>query len=142
MGQIHDRFALHAFPRKGHSTLTFAGTGCHTTADFRVLGRGSSMRYSSTALSATVFACCAASAWSQAAIIAGRLPDETVSKSRPAPRLPDGHPDLGNGKGSWNPRIIANLAGNGRGGRARSPVDKVIDVPFQPWAKAVYDQRQ
>jgi hypothetical protein len=78
----------------------------------------------------------------QDAIIAGRLPEQRVERARPAPRLPDGHPDLGNGKGSWNPRIIANLAGNGRGGAARSPVDKVVDVPFQPWAKTVYDQRQ
>lgn len=84
----------------------------------------------------------AASVLAQDAIIAGRLPEQRIAQARPAPRLPDGHPDLGNGKGSWNPRIIANLAGNGRGGRARSPVEKIIDVPFQPWAKALYDQRQ
>src|SRR5579871_3166066 len=84
----------------------------------------------------------AASAAAQDAIIAGRLPERKVERARPAPRLPDGHPDLGNGKGSWNPRIIANIAGNGRGGAARSPVEKVVDVPFQPWAKQVYDQRQ
>ncbi len=86
--------------------------------------------------------CCAVAVSAQEAIIAGRLPEARVAQPKPAPRLADGHPDLGNGKGSWNPRIIANLAGNGRGGAARSPVDKIVDVPFQPWAKAVYEQRQ
>jgi hypothetical protein len=74
--------------------------------------------------------------------IAGRLPDlpKTV-RARPTPRLPDGRPDLGNAKGAWNPRVIANLAGVGRGGPARSPVEKILEVPFQPWAKALYEER-
>jgi hypothetical protein len=78
----------------------------------------------------------------QAPIVAGRLPEAPVAKdghNRPAPRLPDGHPDLGNGKGSWNPRIIANIAGAGEN-PARSPVEKTVDVPFQPWAKKLYEQ--
>jgi hypothetical protein len=77
----------------------------------------------------------------QQPIVAGRLPDAITSTThKPTPHLPDGHPDLGNAKGSWNPRIIANIAGTGADA-SRSPVDKVIDVPFQPWAKKVYDQR-
>ena len=75
--------------------------------------------------------------------IAGRAPDRPRSpgdSAGPAPRLPDGRPDLGNGRGSWNPRVIANIAGVGDPNR--SPVERVVDVPFQPWAKAVYDERQ
>jgi hypothetical protein len=75
-------------------------------------------------------------------VVGGRLPDLPPGvKAKPAPRLADGHPDLGNGKGVWNPRTIVDLSGVGPGGPARSPVEKVIEVPFQPWAKQVYDQR-
>lgn len=47
----------------------------------------------------------------------------------PAPRLPDGKPDL---SGVWNPPTgyIRNLA-----------PDLKDDVPFQTWAKALYDER-
>ena len=74
--------------------------------------------------------------------VGGRLPDPPKSNvpAKPTPRLADGHPDLGNGKGAWNPRIIANIAGSGPGGPARSPVEKIIDVPFQPWAQKVYNE--
>jgi len=77
-----------------------------------------------------------------ARIIAGRIP-ERVGKGRlgPAPRLPDGKPDLGNGKGSWNPRILENIAGVGPGTPERRAVEKVVDVPFQPWARQLYEQR-
>jgi hypothetical protein len=75
--------------------------------------------------------------------IGGRLPDppESNAPRRPAPRLADGRPDLGNGKGSWNPRIIENIAGVGPGAPRRTPVEHVVDVPFQPWAKKAYDER-
>src|SRR5579864_3844004 len=74
--------------------------------------------------------------------VGGRPPDlPPGTKAKPTPRLPDGHPDLGNGKGSWNPRIIENIAGVGRGDPRRSPVEKIVDVPFQPWAKQVYEER-
>jgi hypothetical protein len=53
--------------------------------------------------------------------------------------LTDGKPDLGNGKGSWNPRIIENIAGVGPGAPRRTPVEHVVDVPFQPWAKKAYE---
>ena len=60
------------------------------------------------------------------------------------PRLgsPTASPDLGNGKGAWNPRTIVNLSGVGTGGPNRSPVEKVIEIPFKPAAKAEYDRRQ
>src|SRR5271154_4886601 len=72
--------------------------------------------------------------------LAGRIPDPPKGEAKPTPRLADGHPDLGNSKGSWNPRIIANLAGAGTQGANRSPVEKQVDVPFQPWAKAFYEK--
>jgi len=75
-------------------------------------------------------------------IIAGRIPEPARSaKAAPTPRLPNGQPDLGNGKGSWNPRVIANIAGVGPDARERSPVEQVLDVPFQPWARKAYDTR-
>jgi len=75
-------------------------------------------------------------------IIAGRIADRAASgKPGPTPRLPGGKPDLGNGKGSWNPRIIQNIAGVGPGAPGRNPVEKIIDVPFQPWARQLYEKR-
>ncbi|HEY2842480.1 MAG TPA: hypothetical protein VGJ09_02475 [Bryobacteraceae bacterium] len=76
--------------------------------------------------------------------IGGRLndvPRAQAANPKPAPRLADGHPDLGNGKGAWNPRTIVNLSGTGTGGANRSPVEKVIEVPFKPEAKTEYDRR-
>jgi hypothetical protein len=80
-------------------------------------------------------------AMGQGGPVGGRAADLPARASKPAPRLPDGHPDLGNGKGSWNPRIIENIAGVGPGAPRRTPVEKVIDVPFLPWAKEVYEKR-
>ncbi|HJT86840.1 MAG TPA: hypothetical protein VJ732_03265 [Bryobacteraceae bacterium] len=97
------------------------------------------MRTDITIAALSMILCAAAQA--QNATIAGRLPDQAAGKkARPAPRLPDGHPDLGNAAGSWNPRIIADIAGASRD-PARSPVDYKVDVPFQPWAKQVFEQR-
>ncbi len=58
-----------------------------------------------------------------------RMPDGKANLAAPAPRLPDGKPDL---SGIWNAPAgyIRNLA-----------KDLKDDVPFQPWAKAVYDER-
>jgi hypothetical protein len=90
---------------------------------------------------ALVLLAAAAPALAQAPV-AGRIPDPPASlKPGPTPRLPDGRPDLGNGKGAWNPRVVANLSGTGRSTRDRSPVESIVDVPFQPWAKTLYDER-
>ncbi|PWU06328.1 MAG: hypothetical protein C5B51_12630 [Terriglobia bacterium] len=69
--------------------------------------------------------------------------------AKPAPRLPDGHPDLGNGKGVWSPRIVDDISGNGGGEKDATTraaqmkmTDERIDVPFQPWAREVYNQRE
>ncbi len=57
--------------------------------------------------------------------------DGKVNLAAPAPRAPDGHPDLA---GIWEPnanRYVRDIA-----------VDlKPGSVPFQPWAKTLYDQR-
>ena len=59
----------------------------------------------------------------------------------PVPRLADGHPDLGNAQGSWEPPGVGDMAGS-RGGFAGSgQPEKKIDVPFLPWAKNIYEQR-
>lgn len=57
----------------------------------------------------------------------------SAPESEPAPRGPDGHVNLGatpDKKGYWEVRP-------GLGGFPRA-----ADVPFQPWARAVYDYRQ
>jgi hypothetical protein len=75
-------------------------------------------------------------------IIAGRIQDRVLKGTpAPAPRLPGGKPDLGNGKGSWNPRIIENIAGAGPGAPERRAVEKIVDVTFQPWARQLYEKR-
>src|SRR6266853_6646079 len=60
-----------------------------------------------------------------------RTPDGKPNFSAPAPRLPDGKPDL---SGVWEPaapKWLRNLAAD----------LKPEDIPFQPWAKALYDER-
>src|ERR1700729_2503899 len=55
--------------------------------------------------------------------------------SPPAPRLPDGHVDLGNGKGSWNAYVIKDFTGHGWGDQGvakqfeRGPqlVEKIVE---------------
>src|SRR3954465_12099173 len=93
-------------------------------------------------LAGALLVCVLASrAVAQTVPIAGRLPERPAQASGPAPRLADGRPDLGNGNGAWNPRVIANLAGVGRSTPDRSPVEHPVDVPFQPWAKTAYEKR-
>src|SRR5947207_14177443 len=55
--------------------------------------------------------------------------DGKPNLSAPAPRLPDGKPDL---SGVWNPPTgyIRNLTQSQK-----------EEVPYQPWAKALYDER-
>jgi hypothetical protein len=60
-----------------------------------------------------------------------RGPDGKPNLSAPAPRLPDGKPDL---SGIWEPeggKYVRNLAAD----------LKPEDVPFQPWAKALFESR-
>jgi hypothetical protein len=59
-----------------------------------------------------------------------RNADGTANMSAPAPRLADGKPDF---SGVWNAPTgyLRNLAKDLKEG----------DVPFQPWAKALYDER-
>lgn len=70
--------------------------------------------------------------------------------SRPTPHGPDGHVLLGplpGEKGVWNGNAGATLATNvGRGldnNQVNLPTNlKIPDVPFQDWARALYDSRQ
>ena len=60
-----------------------------------------------------------------------RTADGKANLTAPAPRLPDGKPDL---SGIWEPaanKWLRNLGAD----------LKPEDIPFQPWAKAVYDER-
>lgn len=60
-----------------------------------------------------------------------RTSDGKVNLSAPAPHLADGKPDL---SGIWEPAATKWLRNLG--------VDlKPEDIPFQPWAKALYDER-
>src|SRR5947199_429937 len=60
-----------------------------------------------------------------------RAPDGKPNLSAPASRLPDGKPDL---SGVWEPngKYVQNLAAD----------LKPEEVPFQPWAKALFDERK
>src|ERR1044071_7223402 len=73
----------------------------------------------------------ATSAWAQ-----GRA--RTGTPAKPAPHFADGTPNLGitpEEKGLWLPLDRTEL------GR-RSTLAPVDTIPFQPWAKALYDDRQ
>lgn len=60
-----------------------------------------------------------------------RTADGKPDLSAPAPKMPDGKPDL---RGIWMPqgRLVFDIASG----------MKPDDVPFQPWAKKLYDSRQ
>jgi hypothetical protein len=70
--------------------------------------------------------------------------------SRPTPHWPDGHVNLGplpGEKGVWEGNAGATLATNPPGGldnpRMYLPTNlKISEVPFQPWARALYEYRQ
>ena len=57
--------------------------------------------------------------------------------------MPDGHVDLGNGKGSWNAIVIKDLTGHGWGDQPmsnygkRGPqiVEKIVEPEMLPWAQ-------
>jgi hypothetical protein len=60
-----------------------------------------------------------------------RTPDGKPNLSAPAPRASDGHPDL---SGIWEPSVnkVRDIAADLKPG----------EVPFQPWAKALFEQRE
>jgi hypothetical protein len=58
-----------------------------------------------------------------------------------APRFADGHPDLGNAAGSWEPPGVGDMAGTGRGFAGTAQPEKKIDVPFLAWAKNLFEER-
>lgn len=62
-----------------------------------------------------------------------RTPDGQPNLSAPAPRLPDRKPDL---SGVWRPDNTFD------GKPANFAADLKVDVPLQPWAKALYDERR
>src|SRR5215468_8667815 len=70
--------------------------------------------------------------------------------SGPTPRWPDGHVKLGTfpgEKGHWIRQGRAQLASNpesiiAAGPRGLSNNLKLVDVPFQPWARTLYEYRQ
>src|SRR5215471_5128944 len=70
--------------------------------------------------------------------------------ARPAPRWPDGRVNLGTfpgEKGHWIRQGRAQLASNPESIIAAGPGGlsdnlKLMDVPFQPWARALYEYRQ
>jgi hypothetical protein len=109
-----------------------------------------------------VIACCAlalaaAVLWAQQANPAGQSPGgrgggrgKNRPPSRPTPHLPDGRVNLGplpGEKGVWEGNAGATLATNPPGGLDNATMNlptnlKIADVPFLPWARAVYEYRQ
>jgi hypothetical protein len=59
----------------------------------------------------------------------------------PAPRLADGHPDLGNATGSWVPPGVGDMAGTHGGFAGSAQPERKQDVPFLSWAKTLFEQR-
>src|SRR6188768_3992828 len=110
--------------------------------------RGSAVLLAATIASCTIMiqaqqALSPASKGLPTAVPGGRMPDAAKgTKAGPVPRMPDGKPDLGNGRGAWNPRTVVNLSGSGRQGPARSPVEKQIEIPFLAWSKEFFDKAQ
>jgi hypothetical protein len=61
----------------------------------------------------------------------------------PAPRLADGHPDLGNWKGAWASPSVDNIGGGKTPrGQGNFQPEHVVEVPMLPWAQALFDKRQ
>ena len=64
-----------------------------------------------------------------------RLPDGKPNLAAPVPRTPDGKPQLA---GLWRPSpgLTGDIA------RSLKPGEKPSEVPFQPWAEALYKERR
>lgn len=75
----------------------------------------------------------------------GRGRGAAAGPSKPAPRHPDGHVNLGpppGEKGFWGGggSIVATAGRGGRGGAASKNLT-IDQIPFQPWARALYEVR-
>ncbi len=74
--------------------------------------------------------------------VGGRMKDVPKgTKAKPTPRMPDGKPDLGNGK-ALGIKHCREPNRNRPPGSGRSPVEKRFVAPFLPWAKEYYDKAQ
>jgi hypothetical protein len=82
-------------------------------------------------LAALVMSAPAAMQWRQPTAGIPRTPDGKPNLSAPAPRTSDGKPDI---TGLWKPGpgYVSNIAKD----------LKPEDVPYQPWAEALYKQRR
>jgi hypothetical protein len=69
---------------------------------------------------------------------------------KPAPRLPNGQIDLGNGKGVWDVKKFDDMTGHG-GGERPGPalqaqqlkvLDSQLEIQMLPWAQKLYAERQ
>ena len=70
--------------------------------------------------------------------LSAQVRNRPTAPSKPAPHFPDGTPNLGitaQERGLWLPLDRNDL------GR-RSTLAPIETIPFQPWAKALYDDRQ
>src|SRR5262249_9492537 len=57
-----------------------------------------------------------------------------AAPAQPTPRRPDGKP--------WIGSVPGQKPGRWNGGPTTLPQNMLDKIPFQPWARAVYDQRQ
>jgi len=61
----------------------------------------------------------------------------------PVPRLADGRPDLGNGKGVWSPRIVDDISGNGGGEKdEKTRILQVYEGGAHMWRIIYMDGRE
>jgi hypothetical protein len=59
----------------------------------------------------------------------------------PAPKLPDGHPDFGNGAGSWYAPSVGDMSGGQKSSTGGFKPEKPADVILTPAAKKLFDER-
>src|SRR5262249_43894273 len=59
---------------------------------------------------------------------------QPAAPAAPTPRRPDGKP--------WIGSVPGQKPGRWNGGPTTFPLGQLDKIPFQPWARAVYDQRQ